>query len=113
MPTNYKNAQIQGTSGTGTYSNLYSTSASTTAVISSLVIANTASADVSYRIGITSTSASAPVIVNGEFIVYDAVVRANDTTSLTFGVTLENSKRLYVSSSSNQVCFNAFISEIT
>ena len=113
MPTTYKNAQVQGSSSTGTYVSMYSASAATTAVISSLVIANTGSTGALYRVGITSTSASVPLLANGEFLVYDATIQGNDTIALTLGITLGNSKRLYVSSSSNNVCFNAFISEIT
>lgn len=113
MSTTYRNAQIQGTSTTGSYSALYSASAATTAVISSLVVTNTGSTAALYRVGLCASSASAPVLANGEFLVYDATIQGNDTIALTLGITLGNSRRLYVSSSSNNVCFNAFISEIT
>ncbi len=113
MPTAYKNGQIQGTSSTGTYANLYSASASTTAVISSLVVTNTGSTAALYRVGIAPVSAGSPTLANGQFLVYDATVQGNDTIALTLGITLSNSQRLYVSSSSNNVCFNAFVSEIS
>lgn len=113
MPTTYKNGQIQGTSSTGTYANLYSTSASATAVVSSIVVTNTGSTAGLYRLAITAVSASAPTLASGQFLVYDATIQGNDTVALTLGITLFNSQRIYVSSSSNNICFNAFISEIT
>lgn len=113
MPKVFKNAQVQGSSSTGTYVSLSSTSASATSVISSLIVTNTGSTAALYRIGLTSASASVPTLANGEFLVYDATIQGNDTIALTLGITLGNSRRLHVSSSSNLVCFNAFVSEIT
>jgi len=108
----YENAQVQGTSSTGTYATLYNTGASTTAVISSIVVTNTAATAAIYRIAIMG-SAGTPAVANGEFIVYDATVQANDTIALTLGITLGNTKYIRVSSSANTVCFNAFVSEIS
>lgn len=108
----YKNAQIQGTASTGTYSTLYSTGAATTAVISSILVTNTASTAALYRIGIMAT-AGTPAIANGEWVTYDATVQGNDTVALTLGITLGNTKFIRVSSSANTVCFSAFVSEIS
>lgn len=112
MPEIYRNAQVQGTVSTGTYATLYSTGASTTAVISSLIVTNTASTAALYRIGISPT-AGTPSLANGEWIVYDATIQANDTIALTFGIVLGNTEFIRVSSSANTVCFNAFVSEIS
>ncbi len=112
MPEIYRNAQVQGTASTGTYATLYSTGASTTAVISSLIVTNTASTAALYRIGISPT-AGTPSLANGEWIVYDATIQANDTIALTFGIVLGNTEFIRVSSSANTVCFNAFVSEIS
>lgn len=108
----YTNAQVQGTSSTGTYATLYNTGAATTAIVSSIVVTNTASTSALYRVAIMAT-AGTPAIANGEWIVYDATVQANDTVALTLGVTLGNTKYIRVSSSANTVCFNAFVSEIS
>lgn len=110
MATTYKNAQVQGTAGVGTYATLYNTSASATAVVSSIAITNTASATATYRIGIMG-SAGTPAAAN--WLVYDAVVAGNDTILLTIGLTLGNSQFIRVSSSANTVTFSAYISEIT
>ena len=110
MATAYKYAQVQGTASTGTYATLYTTPASTEAVISSLVITNQASSDVTVRIGL-DTAAGTPG--NSEWLVYDAVVAGNDTVALTLGVTLDAEKYIRVSSSANTCNFSAFLSEIS
>jgi len=110
MATTYKNAQVQGTSSTGTYATLYNTGAATTAVISSIVVTNTASTAALYRIGIMTT-AGTPAAAN--WVVYDATVQPNDTVCLTLGITLGNTQYIRVSSSANTVTFSAYISEIS
>lgn len=110
MPTTYTNAQRQGTAGVTTYDTLYSTGASTRAVVSSILICNTASATATYRIGIMG-SAGTPAAAN--WVVFDATVSGNDTTCLTLGITLAPSQFIRVSSSANTVTFSAYVSEIT
>lgn len=110
MATTYSMEQVQGTSSTGTYTTLYNTGASTSAVISTIAIVNTASATATYRIGVTG-SAGTPSA--SEWLVYDAVVPGNDTIFLTVGAALGNSKYIRVSSSANTVTFSASVSEIS
>lgn len=110
MATIYKNAQVQGTSGTTTYATLYNTSSTATAVISTIAVTNTASTSATYRIGIMG-SAGTPAAAN--WVVYDATVAANDTVFITTGITLSASQYIRVSSSANTVTFSAYISEIT
>ena len=109
MATTYKLAQVQGTSSTGTYATLYNTGASTTAIVSNLLIANEAAAAVTVRVG-TDTTAGTPGA--GEWIVYDVVIAANDT--LSFGpLSLGNTQYLRVSSSANTCTFSAAVAEIS
>jgi hypothetical protein len=110
MANAYKYSQCNGTSSTGTYATLYTTPAATEAVISSIVVSNRSSSDVTVRIG-TDTTAGTPL--DEEFIVYDAVVAGNDTIALTLGVCLDAEKYLRVSSSASTVGFSAFLSEIS
>ena len=110
MATAYKYAQVQGTASTGTYATLYTTPAATEAVISSLVITNQASSDVTVRIGLDTTAGTPGA---SEWLVYDAVVAGNDTIALTLGVTLDASKYVRVSSSADTCNFSAFLSEIS
>ena len=110
MATVYKNAPLQGTAGISTYATLYSTTASTTAVISSISVCNTSASTQTYRIAICSAEGTPAA---SEWIVYDGVVAAKDTIFLTVGATVQSSRFIRVSSSANSVTFNAFISEIS
>jgi hypothetical protein len=110
MPEQYKNAQIQGTSSSSTYATLYSTGANATAVISTILVTNTASVAGTYRVAIMD-SAGTPAAAN--WLVYDGVVPGNDAIALTLGITMGQSKFLRISSSANTITFNAFISENT
>ena len=110
MATTYKNAQLQGTASVSTYGTLYNTGASTTAVISSLLVANTAASSATYRIAVMAT-AGTPAAAN--WIAYDATVGANDTVFIGAGITLSNTQYIRVSSSANTVTFSAYISEIS
>jgi len=110
MATIYKDSQTAGTASTGTYATLYSTGASTTAVISSIIICNEATSAVTVRIGI---AASAGTPASGSFILYDRTIPANDTLTLTAGFALGNTKFIRVSSSAATVSFTAGVSEIS
>lgn len=113
MATTYKNAQVQGASAIGSYVNLYNTTASTSAVVSTLAIANTASSAATYRLAIVPASASASNPSASNWVVYDGTVVGNDSVLLTLGVTLGNSQFIRVSSSADTVTFTGFISEIS
>jgi hypothetical protein len=109
VATTYKNAQLQGSAELSTYFTLYNTSATSTAVISSICVTNRATQDATYRIAIMD-SAGTPDVEN--WLVYDGVVSGKDTVALTLGVTLGTEQFIRVSSSADTVTFNAFISEI-
>jgi hypothetical protein len=110
MANAYKFSQCAGTNSTGTYATLYNTPAATEAVVSSLVVCNQASSNVTVRIGLDTTAGTPGV---SEFLVYDAVVAGNDTVALTLGVALDADKYLRVSSSASTCAFSAFLTEIT
>lgn len=110
MATAYKPAQVQGTAGVTTYATLYEVPAATEAIVSTIVVCNTANAPATYRIGL-DTSAGTPGA--SEWLVYDATVAANDSTFLTIGASLDAGKFVRVSSSANTVTFTAFLSEIS
>lgn len=112
MATAYKLNQVQGTASTGTYATLYTVPASTEAIVSTILICNTGTSSVTYRIGLMA-SAGTPAVANGEFIAYDATVAANDTVALTLGIVLEATQVIRVSSSANDLNFNAYVSEVS
>lgn len=110
MATTYKVlGQIQGTVAVGTYSTLYTVPALTSSVISTITICNQAAVDATYRVAVASVATP----VTAEFITYGATVKANDTVTLTLGLTLEATKRIVISSSANTTSFAAFGSEIS
>jgi hypothetical protein len=110
MPTNYKPFQVQGTTALTTYATLYSTPSATQAVLSTIVVCNTATAAATCRIAIMGTEGT-PAAAN--WVVYDASIAGNDSLCLTLGICLDASKFVRVSSSANTVTFSAFVSEIT
>jgi hypothetical protein len=110
MATSYTFSQVQGTASVGSYATLYETASATSAVVSSLVVTNQASSDVTVRIGL-DTAAGTPGA--SEWLVYDAVVAGNDTVALTLGVALPPSRFIRVGSSASTCNFSAFVSEIS
>lgn len=110
MATSYKPAQVQGTAGVTTYATLYEVPAAAEAIVSTIVVCNTANAPATYRIGLDDTAGTPGA---SEWLVYDATVPANDSIFLTIGASLNAGKFIRVSSSANTVTFTAFISEIS
>lgn len=110
MAVAYKTQQVVGTASTGTYSTLYSTGASTTAIVSGIVVCNEAAASVTIRIGL---AASATTPASGAFLVYDAAIAANDTLVLNLPVTMGNTAFLRISSSAITTSFTAAVAEVS
>jgi len=109
MPQVYKQLAAAAGNGTiGTAANLYSASgtASTSTIISSIVICNTSSSSATYTIAINTASAT---YATGRYVVYQATIAGNDTVALTLGLTMDPTNRyLNVSSSANTVNFSAY-----
>lgn len=109
MAQTYKQLAAAAGGGTiGTAANLYSASgtASTSTIISSIVICNTASTSATYRIAINTASAT---YATGRYVVYEATIAGNDTVALTLGLVLDPTNRyLNVSSSANTVNFSVY-----
>jgi hypothetical protein len=112
MPTTYKVLNQQAMSA-NTYTNLYTVPAATSAVISTITVANTASAAATYRLAVTSSATTASAVALGDHIAYDVSVAANDTTALTIGLALEAGKKLVGRASASAVVFGVFGSEVT
>lgn len=110
MATTYKSGKVAANGSIGTYSTLYSTSASAEAVISSLLIVNTASVGATVRVGIMGSEGTPS---GSDWIIYDYDIAANDTVILTMGIALASSEFIRVSADASTVTFRAFVSEIT
>jgi hypothetical protein len=92
-----------------TATTLYTCPSATQTVISSLVVANQAAISGTYRIAIRPNGAT----LSGEhYIAYDAPIGANSFVSLTLGLTIDASDIVTIYSSSADMSFNAFGSEI-
>ena len=109
MPTIYK-VLGQSAPAATTNTNLYSVPAATSAVISTIVVANRSVAAVTYRIAIRPAGAA---IANQHYIAYDVSVGAADSTTLTLGITLAATDVITVYASTANLSFSVFGSEIT
>jgi glucose-6-phosphate dehydrogenase assembly protein OpcA len=92
-----------------TATTLYTCPASTQTVVSSIVICNQAAVAATYRVAIRKSGAS---LTAQHYIVYDASIAANTTTSYTLGVTLGATDIITVYASTATMSFSAFGSEI-
>ena len=104
--------QKQGTAAVGTYTSLSGPGVGKQWLVSTIVICNQAASAMTYRLAIAQTAnASAPV--TSEFIVFGSSVPANDTVTLTLGITLESGYVIVGSSSANTCSFSVFGTEIS
>ena len=109
MPTVYKVLGQSAPSAT-TNTNLYTVPAATSAVVSTLVVANRSASVATYRIAIRPAGAT---LANQHYIAFDITVGAGDSTTLTLGITLAATDVITVYASTANLSFNAFGSEIT
>ena len=109
MPTVYKVLGQSAPSAT-TATTLYTVPAATSAVVSTIVVANRAASAAGYRIAIRPAGAT---LANEHYLAYDVAVGASDSTTLTLGITLAATDVITVYSSTTTLSFSAFGSEIT
>lgn len=119
MATTYKVLAQTGSSGsTGngsatltatTNTNLYTVPASTSTVVSTIVVCNQASSAGTYRIAVRPAGAT---IAAQHYVVYGATVAASDSTALTLGITLAATDIVTVFASAATMSFTLFGSEI-
>jgi glucose-6-phosphate dehydrogenase assembly protein OpcA len=109
MPTVYKTLG-QSAPGATTNTNLYTVPASTSAVVSTLVVANRATSAATFRIAIRPAGAA---IANQHYIAYDSTVAANDSITLTLGISLATTDIITVYASTANLSFNAFGLEVS
>ena len=109
MPTTYKVLGQSNPSAT-TATTLYTVPASTSAVVSTITVANLAGTAATYRISVRPAGAAQ---TNAMYLAYDVTVGALDTTTITLGVTLATTDVVTVYASTGNVAFQAFGSEIS
>ena len=109
MATVYKVlGQINPSSSTMT--TLYTVPAGTQTVISTITICNQAATTATFAIAVRPAGAS---ILTKHYINYNTSVPANDTITLTLGITLATTDLIACSADTASVSFNAFGSEIS
>jgi hypothetical protein len=95
-----------------TLTTLYTVPASTEAVISSVIVANRGTASTTFRLAVRPNGAS---VADQHYIAYDVPIAANDSTTLTLGLTLDATDVLSVNAAgtASRLSFNAFGAEVT
>lgn len=93
-----------------TDTDVYTVPSATQAVVSTMVLANRAGAAGTFRIAVRPDGAT---IADEHYLAYDVPLAANDSTTLTLGITLDAADVLTVQCSSADMSVNVFGTEIT
>lgn len=93
-----------------TDTNVYTVPAATEAVVSTIIIANRAATAGSFRLAVRPNGAA---ISNLHYIAYGVAIAANDSTTLTLGITLDATDVITAYCSSADMSVNVFGTEIT
>jgi len=110
MATSYKSlGQLDLT--TTSLTTLYTCPTGTETVISTVIIANRTASVTTFRLAIR---VDGDAISNQHYIAYDVPVAANDSTTLTLGITLQATDVMTVSAgTADRLSVNAFGAEVT
>jgi glucose-6-phosphate dehydrogenase assembly protein OpcA len=109
MPTTYKVLGQSNPSAT-TATTLYTVPASTSAVVSSISVANLTATAATFRIAVRPAGAT---LANQHYIGYDITVGASDSTIITVGLTLATTDVITIYASTANLTFQAFGTEIS
>lgn len=88
---------------------LYAVPASSSAVVSSIVIANRGSTSATYRLAVKPTTGT--TLATNHYLAYDVPLAANDSVALTLGITLAATNAIRTYASNTNLTFTAFGSE--
>ena len=100
----------QSNPAANTNTTLYTVPAATSAVYSTLVICNQAASAATFRVAIRPAGAT---IATQHYTSYDTNLNANDSITITIGITLATTDVVTVRANTTTVSFNLFGSEIT
>ena len=109
MPAAYK-VLGQSNPAATTLTTLYTVPAATSAIASTLAVANLSASAITFRVAIRPAGAT---VANQHYIAFDAAVAANDSVFLTLGVSLAATDVVSVFASSANAAFSLFGAEIT
>jgi len=93
-----------------TDTDVYTVPSSTEAVVSTIIIANRAATAGTFKLAIRPDGAA---IANVHYIAFDVPLAANDSTTLTLGITLDAADVITANCSSADMTINIFGTEIT
>lgn len=108
MASTYKVLAQSAPSAT-TNTDVYTVGSGKSAVVSTITVCNRSATAATYRIAIRPLGAT---IANQHYVAFDATVNANDTISLTIGVTLAATDVVTVYASTANLSINLFGAEI-
>lgn len=110
MATSYKTLGQEDLTTTN-LTDVYTVPAGTETVLSTIIIANRTAVADSFRIGIRT---GGDPISNEHFIAFDVPIAANDSTTLTLGLTVEATDVVSVkATTANALSVNIFGAEVT
>jgi hypothetical protein len=109
MANTYK---ILGQIGDGSSNDvtLYTVPASTETIISSIIICNRENSGNTFRSAVKSDGGS---VADEDYIAFDSSIQANDSITLTLGITLDASDVISVGASDSNVTFSVYGTEIS
>ena len=100
----------QSNPSANTNTDLYTVPANTSAVCSTIVICNQAASAATFRIAVRPAGAA---IATSQYISYDSNLNANDSITMTIGITLATTDVVTVRANTTPVSFSLFGSELT
>ena len=100
----------QSNPSANTNTDLYTVPSSTSAVCSTIVICNQAASAATFRIAVRPAGAA---IATSQYISYDSNLNANDSITMTIGITLATTDVVTVRANTTTVSFSLFGSELT
>jgi len=109
MPTIYKTLGQAAPAAT-TSADLYTVPASTSTIVSTIVISNRAATPATFRLSQSLTGAA---LANKDYLAYDTPIPGNGFVTLTLGITMATTDKLRVYASTADLSFNAFGTELS
>lgn len=109
MATTYKVLGQSAPSAT-TATTLYTVPSSTSAVVSTINVCNRGSSNDAFRVAVRPAGAS---LAASHYLAYDTVIPANDSISITIGVSLATTDVITVYAGTANLTFSAFGAEIS
>jgi hypothetical protein len=108
VATTYKVlGQVVSTAGVDT--NVYTVPSNTTVIISSIVVVNRGTDGTTFKVAVRPNGA----IENKHYVAYDVPIARNDTTVLSFGITMDAADVITINGANNNISVSVFGTEIT